>query len=123
VSHHDNHALDDDPVAEPGLKALLTQLAHDTRLFARAEIAWIKAEAGSRANIAIPGLAMVAAGISLAFAALIAAIICIVLVLAPILGTGWSAVITLTGTMLVALGSAKLGLARLTRAFSADKHR
>ncbi len=107
----------------PGLKVLLDQLATDTRAFALAEVAWVKAEAGARASIAIPGLALIVAAIALVFGLIIAGLIGAMFALAPLIGIGWSVIATIVAGAVLAAISVKIGIAWLSRAFSVNKER
>jgi hypothetical protein len=68
----DDEAAPDDP---PGVKALLGQLVSDTSDFARAEFAHIRAQAGERANYAIPALFLLGASVAVGAAASVALVL------------------------------------------------
>ncbi len=65
-------AAPDDP---PGVRALLGQLVTDTSDFARAEFAHIRAQAGERANYAIPALFLLGASVAVGAAASVALVL------------------------------------------------
>lgn len=109
------------PVEGPGVKVLLDQLVTDTREFALAEIAWAKAEAGARARIAIPGLILIITAIALVFGLIIAGLLGAMFALAPLIGLGWSVLATILAGLLIAFSIAKIGSARLSRAFRVEK--
>jgi Putative Actinobacterial Holin-X, holin superfamily III len=115
--------LRDDDAVKPDLKNLLSQLATDSRDFARAEVAWVKAEAGSRASIAIPGLIFAVAAIALLFALIIAGLLGGMFALAPLIGLGWAVLAVISTGALIAFVLAKIGSAKLARAFSVEKDR
>jgi hypothetical protein len=100
----------------PGIAQLVGQLADDTRAFASAELAYLKAQAGERAGYAVPGLIAIAAAATLGMAAIIAVIIGIILALAPVVGTGWAVLIVAVGALTVAGLTGWWGAVRLRKA-------
>jgi hypothetical protein len=123
VTDADQEIVRDDDAVKPDLKNLLSQLATDSRDFARAEVAWVKAEAGSRVSIAIPGLILTVAAIALLFALIIAGLLGAMFALAPLIGLGWAVLAIVLAAGFIAFALAKLGSARLARAFSVEKDR
>jgi Putative Actinobacterial Holin-X, holin superfamily III len=83
----DDH-LDIPDKSRDTITALFGQLADDTTQFARAEMAYLRAEAGERARHAIPGLWMIGIGAALAAGVMIALLVGFVLWLAPLVGAG-----------------------------------
>lgn len=104
----------DDP--RPSLVALLYQVRDDAAGFARAEFAWVRAEAGERWSLAMPAMALIAAGVALILGLLIALPIGLMLVLTPLLGPGWAFGAVMLGGALVALLVILWGVRRFKRA-------
>jgi hypothetical protein len=100
----------------PGLGALFGQLADDTREFARAEVALLKAQAGERASYAVPGLVAILLAAILAFAAIVALLVGAVIALTPAIGAGWATAAVTFGALLIAGGLGWLGVRRLRKA-------
>jgi Putative Actinobacterial Holin-X, holin superfamily III len=94
--------LTDEPAKQPTLVALLGQLADDTREFARAEIAFLKAQTGERVGHAVPGVVAILVAVTMAFALIVAIIVTAMMALAAI----WGAVIAIlavsTAVLLIA---------------------
>jgi Putative Actinobacterial Holin-X, holin superfamily III len=111
--------IDDDP---PGIKALLGQLASDTTDFARAELAFLRAEAGERAGYALPGLVLIGLGLTLAFGTIVALLIGTMLWLMPILG-GWAIFIVGGSGVILAGLACHFGTDRLRRAVKTKEDR
>lgn len=117
-----------DPIADPGgsrpgIAALLNQLAHDTNDFARAEIAFLRAQAGERTSYALPGLAMVLVALTMAFALIVALIVTAMLWLAAVIGPGLAMLAVALSVALLAALLARFGTARLRNAFKAREKR
>jgi cytosine/uracil/thiamine/allantoin permease len=66
---------DTTPEDPPSVKALLGQLMNDTSDFARAEFAHIRAQAGERANYAIPALFLLGASVAVGAATSVAIVL------------------------------------------------
>jgi hypothetical protein len=96
-----------------GLAALLGQLGNDAGDFARAEAAYLKAQVGERASYALPALAMIGAGIALLSGVLIAFLVGLTMILAPLIGTGWSVLAVTFGAALLAVGLLRFGIQRI----------
>jgi hypothetical protein len=107
----------------PPIKVLLGQLVSDTTDFARAEIEFLRAQAGERASYAIPGLAMVGIALALAFGSIVALLVGLILWLSPLLGAGWSLLLVITVALLVTVLLLKFGAARLRSAVKARDDR
>lgn len=80
--------LIDEPAKQPTLAALLGQLADDTRNFARAEIAFLKAQTGERVGHAVPGVIAILVAVTMAFALIVAIIVTAMIALAAVWGVG-----------------------------------
>jgi Putative Actinobacterial Holin-X, holin superfamily III len=117
-SDYDPEPLDE--VRAP-ISALLGQLADDTSQFARAEVAYFKAEIGERANLAIPGLWMIGVGASLAAGVLIALLVGLVLWLAPLVGAGLATLAICTLGAAIAFGFFRIGTKRLRQAIKSKE--
>jgi Putative Actinobacterial Holin-X, holin superfamily III len=96
-----------------GLAALLGQLGNDAGDFARAEAAYLKAQVGERASYALPAIAMIGAGISLLSGVLIALLVGLMMILAPLIGTGLSVLAVTLGAALLAAGLLRFGTKRI----------
>jgi uncharacterized Tic20 family protein len=107
----------------PGIAQLVGQLADDTRAFASAELAYLKAQAGERAGYAIPGIIAILVAVTLGLAAIIAVIIGIMLALAPVIGAGWAVFAVTMGALLIALLTGWWGAIRLRKATKPREHR
>lgn len=103
---------------EPGIKALLEQLADDTRSFARAEIGYLKAQAGERAGYALPGLVMIGVAIALAFGTIVALLVGLTFWLSIAVGPGWALLIVTGLAMIIAWLLVRFGAARLKASIS-----
>ncbi len=91
-----------DENSDKGIGALFGQLRADASVFARAEVSYYKAQAGERASYARPGLALLAVGLAIACGALIALPIGVVLLLAPLIGTGLALFSVISVSLLLA---------------------
>ncbi len=107
----------------PPIKALLGQLVSDTTDFARAEIEFLRAQAGERASYAVPGLAMVGIAFALAFGSIVALLVGLILWISPFLGAGWSLLLVIAAALLIAATLMKFGAARLRDAVKARDDR
>ncbi len=87
--------LIDEPEKQQTIVALLGQLAGDTRDFARAEVAFIKAQTGERVGHAIPGIVAILVAITMAFGLIVAMIVAAMMALAAVWGALW-AIIAIT---------------------------
>lgn len=104
---------DDDPRERKSMSALLGELVNDTSNFARAEFAYIRAEAGERLDYAIPGVLLILCAAALGMGTLVALLTGLVLWLSPIIGTGLAAVSVSAAGCVSAFVAAKVGIARL----------
>jgi Putative Actinobacterial Holin-X, holin superfamily III len=82
-------------IGQPSVKALLGQLATDTGDFARAEFAHVRAQAGERANYAIPALFLLGASVAVGAAAMVALVLGLMLWLSAYVSM-LAAVVTVT---------------------------
>jgi hypothetical protein len=96
-----------------GLAALLGQLGNDAGDFARAEAAYLKAQVGERASYALPAVAMIGAGLALMAGVLIALLVGLMMILTPLIGTGWSVLAVTFGTIVLASGLLHFGVRRI----------
>ncbi len=97
----------------PTIAALFGQLVDDSRTFATAELAYLKAQAGERASYALPGLAMIGVAMALSFAVIVAGLIGLMVWLATITPLGWAVLIVTATAALVCLILVRVGTARL----------
>jgi Putative Actinobacterial Holin-X, holin superfamily III len=111
------------PGESPGIAALLSQLSGDARAFARAEANYLKAQAGERAAYAVPALAMLGVGLTLAAGSLIALLVGLIMVLAPLIGAGLATATVVGGAILIALLLLWAGSSRLRGAFKKPEER
>ena len=93
--------LIEEPEKQQTIVALLGQLAGDTRDFARAEVAFIKAQTGERVSYAVPGVVALLVAITMGFGLVVAILVAVMIALATIWGTAWA-------ILAVALGVAVL---------------
>jgi Putative Actinobacterial Holin-X, holin superfamily III len=112
-----------DDAERPPIKALLGQLVSDTSDFARAEIEFLRLQAGERANYAIPGLIMLGIAVALGFGSIIALLVGLILWLTPIIGAGWSTLLVILVALVITALLFKLGAARLRDATKAKEAR
>ena len=102
-----------DPQEKVALSSLLVALTEDASNFARAEVDYLKAQAGERAHYAVPGLIMFVVGLALATGVLMAIPVGLILLLSPLIGSGLALVaVTLAGLLFAAL-MFKLGTRRI----------
>jgi pilus assembly protein TadC len=108
---------------QQSLSALFGQLAADTSDFAKAELVFLKAEAGERVDYAVPGLILAALAVALALGALLVLFVGLVLWLAPLIGA------PLAACSIAGLGGAlailawRAGIRRLTNAIKTKDDR
>jgi VIT1/CCC1 family predicted Fe2+/Mn2+ transporter len=98
---------------QPTIAALVGQLIDDSRTFATAEIAYIKAQADERASYALPGLAMIGVAVALSFGIIVALPIAMMLWLATVMALGWAALIVTLVAVLICYILIRAGVARL----------
>ncbi len=97
----------------PTLPQLLGQLASDSSAFARAELDYLRAQAGERTSYAVPGLIMIGAGIALGFGAIVALLIGLVWWIGASIGLGWALLIVIGVAVAVTLTIMNFGAKRL----------
>jgi hypothetical protein len=103
------------PADAPTIRALLGQLADDTSAFARAEIDYLREEAGERVSYAVPALIMLGIAVALASGAIVAGLAGLVWWLGPMIGPGWAILAVVTASCAIAAMLFQLGSARLRR--------
>ncbi len=113
----------DETAKQPTLVALLGQLASDTRNFAHAEIAFLKAQSGERLGHAIPGIAAILIAVTMAMALIIAIIVASMLVLATVWGAAWAIITVSSAIMLLAFLAGRWGAARVRNALKSREVR
>jgi hypothetical protein len=92
-----------DPNTEQlGLGELLVRLGDDARGYARAEIDYYRAVAAERLLLARGALLAGALALSLAIAAAVGLVVGIILTLATLVGPGWSTLIVVSASLLMA---------------------
>jgi putative flippase GtrA len=111
------------PPEQKSIAALLSQLVDDTGNFARAEIAYFRAEAGERVDYAIPGLLLLLCAAALGMGTLVALLTGLVLWLAPITGAGLAAIIVSAFGGGCAFIAGKIGIKRLRSTLKAKDDR
>jgi hypothetical protein len=105
--------VENEPEERPTIAALFGQLVDDSRSFAKAEVAYLRAQAGERASFALPGLAMIGGAIALSFGAIVAGLVSATIWLATLIPLGW-ALLTVTGLAgLLCFILIRAGVARL----------
>lgn len=113
-----------DPPAEPlGMAALLSKLSGDAAAFARAEVNYLRAQAGERAVYALPAFAMLGIGFALAGGSLIALLVGLIILLTPAIGAGYATIAVVGGAILLALLLLWAGTRRLRGAFKKPDER
>ncbi len=95
------------------LTALFGQLVDDSRSFARAEMAYLRAQAGERASYALPGVVMICAAAALSFGAIVALLIALMLWLSTVMALGWATLIVTLAAGLTCVILVRVGLSRL----------
>ncbi len=110
--HEIEKAEDRQPIA-----ALLGQLADDTKAFAKAEIDYLKAEAGERVDHAIPGVAMVGVAAALGMGALIALLVGLIMILTNSVGLPFAVLIVCGVSFIITWLLWRSGAGRLKHAF------
>lgn len=105
------------------LTELFGQLANDTSAFAKAEIAWLRAQAGERASYALPGLIMIGIAIALAFGTLVALVVGAMMLAATMMAQHWAILLVTLIFMTIAALLAKWGAARLRKSLKPREDR
>jgi hypothetical protein len=98
---------------KPGVREVLSQLVADTSDFARAEFAYLKAQADERASYAIPALVMIGIATALGAGAVVALVVGLMLVLSPLIGMPGAVALVTFGATLAAWILFRMGSARL----------
>lgn len=101
---------------QPGVATLVSRTVEDAKRWSRAEIAYYKALAGERGSDAGVGIGFGVAALALGQAALIAALVGIVLTLAPAIGPGWATLVVVAATLVLAGILAAMALGKFRRA-------
>lgn len=112
-----------EPEKQPTLVALLGQLADDTRNFAHAEIAFLKAQMGERVGHAAPGIAAIFVAITFAMALIIAVIVTAMIALAEIWGPVFAILMVSVAVLLLSALIGWWGAVRLRNALKAREAR
>ncbi|MFZ3482521.1 phage holin family protein [Sphingomonas sp. 3-13AW] len=99
---------------------LVQRLVGDSKAWVQAELAVWKAVAASRKNDAILGLALGIGALVIAFAAIGALLVGLILVLRGPLGNGGATAVVVIGALAIAGILGKIAATRLGRAFSGD---
>lgn len=107
----------------PALSSLFVDLMRDANEFAKAEMAYLKAQAGERAHYAMPGFIMIGVAIAVATGVLMAIPVGCVLLLAPLIGVGWALLAVSIAGLLLAYAMIKLGSRRLKAVFKSPEDR
>ena len=102
-----------DPEEKPALSRLFVELTRDASRFALAEVEYLKAQAGERAQFAVPGLIMFAVGVALTLGVTMAVPVGLILLLAPIIGTGLALLAVTALGLSIAAVLFKLGARRI----------
>lgn len=113
----------EEPDNPPGIRELLGQLANDTTDFARAEMAWLRAEAGERSTYALPGLIMLGLALACLSGAVVAGFAGLVIWLGPMIGTGWAIVLVVAGACSAAALLYSAGIRRIKKSIKAREKR
>ena|GEM_PF-1882853 len=106
-----------DAADAPSVRETIRRLADDTAGYARAEMAYLKAELGDRSSHIGPAIGLFGGAIALALALIVALIVGLMIWLGSAIGLGWSILII---TLLCAAGIwllVKIGAAHIKRAF------
>ena len=107
----------------PTLANLFIDLMRDANSFARAEMIYLKAQAGERAQYAVPGIIMIGVAIAIAMGVLMAVPVALILLLAPQIGMAWAlGVVTLAGLVLAAI-LIQFGVRRIKSVFKRPENR
>lgn len=110
---NDSETVEDAGSERASLSSLLVELTRDAGQFAQAEIAYLKAQAGERAQYAVPGLVMIGVAIALGLGLVSALPVGLIWLLAPLIGSGYALLlVTLVGLAAIAL-LIKLGVRRI----------
>jgi Putative Actinobacterial Holin-X, holin superfamily III len=113
----------DEPVGAPELaddaplRSVLTQLYDDGRAYASAQIDLLTVVGKEKARALGWLVVLVLTALVLAFGALLALLVGLMLVLQPMLGTGWAVMAVVIGAVAVAGLIGWLGYARMKRLF------
>lgn len=107
----------------PALASLFVDVTRDATNFAKAEIAYFKAQADERAQYALPAFIMIGVAVAIATGVLMAVPVGLMLLLAPLIGLGWALpTVTVVG-ILVAYATIMLGTRRLKAVLKSPEDR
>jgi Putative Actinobacterial Holin-X, holin superfamily III len=109
--------------ARPALASLVIDLTRDANDFAKAEMAYFKAQAGERAQYAVPAFIMIGIAIAIATGVLMALPVGCMLLLAPLIGLGWALLAVTVIGLLLAYAMIKLGTRRLKAVLKSPEDR
>lgn len=115
--------LIDEPEKQLSLVALLGQLAGDTRDFARAEIAFLKAQTGERVGHALPGVVAILIAVTMAFALIVAIIVTAMITLTAIWGAALAILAVSIAVLLICGLAGWWGAGRIRNALKAREVR
>ena len=105
------------------LAALFGQLASDTSAFAKAEIAWLRAQAGERASYALPGVILIGIAVALAFGTLVALVVGVMMLAATKIALHWAILLVTLAFVAVAAILARSGATRLRKSLKPREDR
>lgn len=106
-----------DEADAPGVRETITRLVDDTMGYARAEMAYLKADLGDRSSHIGPAIALFGAAIALALALVVALIVGLMFLLGSVIGLGWSILVIAILCAAVIWLLAMVGSAHIKRAF------
>ena len=107
--------------SRPTIGELFTQLVDGGRGLLKAEIALYRIEAGRRSLSAGWAAGLLIGALTLVQGALIALLVGLMMVLAPVLGTGWAVAIVTVGAVALAALLGWLGVRQIARVIDPDK--
>lgn len=105
------------------LAALFGQLASDTSAFAKAEMAWLRAQAGERASYALPGIALVGVAVALSFGTLVALVVGLMMLVSAVMAPHWAILLVTTTFSLISVLLGRWGVARLRKSLKPREDR
>ena len=105
------------------LKALFGQLASDTSAFAKAEMAWLRAQAGERASYALPGVILISVAVALSFGTLVALVVGVMMLVATVMAPHWAILLVTLLFLAIAALLARWGVARLRKSLKPREDR
>lgn len=99
----------------PSVRDLIGQLVADTKDYARAEMNYVREELGDRKSHLGPAIGFIAFAGILAFALIVAIVVCLMIWIGQALGMRWSILIVSAGFGLLAYILVRLGLSHLNQ--------